>query len=136
MSNQQITVIYDFECRFCKASVDWLALKLQFTAHPFQSADLAPFNLTREECAKEVIAIHSDEIFRGAHAVTLLLRARGNRFPAAIIAISGPLGSAIYRWVATHRGSILVKTLTKILERAISGKGKSRRANGDSSSES
>ena len=115
-NNSQITVIYDGECRFCQASIDWLALKLDFTAHPFQSTDLAPFNLTREECAKEVIAIQSGETFRGSAAISILLRARGNRILAALIAASGPIGRASYRWVATHRGSILVKGLTKILE--------------------
>lgn len=118
-SNSKITVIFDGKCRFCKASIDWLALKLDFAAHPFQSTDLAPFNLTREECAKEVIAIQSGETFRGSEAITALLRARGNRFLAAFIAASGPIGRASYRWVATHRGSILVKGLTKILERKL-----------------
>jgi predicted DCC family thiol-disulfide oxidoreductase YuxK len=118
-SNSSISVIFDGECRFCKASINWLALKLDFTAHPFQSTDLAPFNLTREECAKEVIAIQSGETFRGPEAITALLRARGNRFLAAFIAASGPIGRASYRWVATHRGSILVKGLTKILERKL-----------------
>jgi len=114
-----ITVIYDGECRFCKASIDWLALKLDFAAHPFQSADLASFNLTREECAKEVIAIQSGEVFRGAEAITILLRARGSRILAALIAASGPIGRASYRWVATHRNSGLIKFSTLLLERAV-----------------
>ena len=118
-NNSQITVIYDGECRFCQASIDWLALKLDFAAHPFQSADLASFNLTREECAKEVIAIQSGEVFRGAVAITLLLRARDNRFPAAFITVSGPIGRASYRWVATHRNSTLIKLSTLLLERAV-----------------
>lgn len=83
---------------------------------PFQSADLALFNLTREECAKEVIAILDGTTYRGAAAVAALLHARGNRLLATAISASGFLGRACYRWVASHRGSFLVKGLTKILE--------------------
>jgi predicted DCC family thiol-disulfide oxidoreductase YuxK len=122
-SNSSISVIFDGECRFCKASINWLALKLDFTAHPFQSTDLAPFNLTREECAKEVIAIQSGETFRGSAAITILLRARGNRILAALIAGSGFIGRASYRWVATHRNSVLIKVATYLLERAVNKRG-------------
>ena len=115
----QIIVIYDGECRFCLASVKWLALKSEFKALPFQSADLALFNLTREECAKEVIAILNETTYRGAEAVAALLRARENRFLAALITASGFIGRAGYRWIASHRGSFLVKVLTKILERKL-----------------
>jgi predicted DCC family thiol-disulfide oxidoreductase YuxK len=115
----QITVIYDGECRFCLASVNWLALKSEFKALPFQSAELAPFNLTREECAKEVIAIFNEETYRGADAVAALLRARGNRFLAALVTASGFIGRAGYRWVATHRNSALIKFATYLLERAL-----------------
>ncbi len=116
MNNPTITVIYDGECRFCLASVNWLAVKLRFHAHPFQSTDLSRFNLTREECAKEVIAIAKGRTFRGAGAVAVLLRARGNRVLATTISASGVIGRAGYRWIASHRGSFLVKGLTKILE--------------------
>ena len=118
-SSSLITVIYDGECRFCKASINWLALKLDFVALPFQSADLLPFNLTREECAKEVIVILNGTTVRGAAAIAVLLRARGNRVLATAISASGFLGRSGYRWIASHRGSFLVKLLTKILERKI-----------------
>jgi predicted DCC family thiol-disulfide oxidoreductase YuxK len=119
LSNSDITVIYDGECRFCKASIDWLALKLDFISHPFQSADLVPFNLSREECAKEVIAILDGTTVRGAAAVAALLRARGNRVLATTIAGSGFIGRASYRWIATHRNSSLIKFSTYLLERSV-----------------
>jgi predicted DCC family thiol-disulfide oxidoreductase YuxK len=122
-NNPPITVLYDGECRFCKASINWLALKLDFVAHPFQSADLAPFNLTRDECAKEVIAIEAGRTFRGSEAIIILLRARGNRFLAALIAASGFIGRASYRWIASHRNSSLIKFSTYLLERSVNKRG-------------
>jgi predicted DCC family thiol-disulfide oxidoreductase YuxK len=122
-NNPPITVIYDGECRFCKASINWLALKLDFVAHPFQSADLDPFNLTRDECAKEVIAIEVGKTFRGSEAITILLRARGNRVLATTIAASGFIGRASYRWIASHRNSSLIKFSTYLLERSVNKRG-------------
>ena len=118
-NNSPITVIFDGECRFCKASINWLALKLDFIALPFQSADLQPFNITREECAKEVIAILDGTTIRGAAAIAALLRARGNRVLATAISASGFLGRSGYRWIATHRSSALIKFTTWVLERAV-----------------
>jgi predicted DCC family thiol-disulfide oxidoreductase YuxK len=119
VKHDSITVIYDGECRFCLASVNWLALKLEFKAVPFQSADLSAFGLTREDCAKEVIAIFDGTTYRGADAVVALLSARGNRLPATVTSASGFLGRASYRWIASHRGSLLVRIFTKILERKL-----------------
>ena len=119
MKNDSITVIYDGECRFCIASVNWLVPKLEFKALPFQTTDLESFDLTREECAKEVIAIVDGETYRGAAAVAILLHARGNRVLASLIRASGFIGKFSYRWIASHRGSCLVKVLTKILERKL-----------------
>jgi predicted DCC family thiol-disulfide oxidoreductase YuxK len=115
-NNSPITVIYDGECRFCLASVNWLALDLEFKSLPFQSADLAPFNLTREECAKEVITILDGTTVRGAAAVAALLRARGDRVLATAISASGFIGRYGYRWIATHRNSSLIKFSTYLLE--------------------
>ena len=39
----QITVIYDGECEFCKQSVSWIEQKLEISEIPFQAADLSPY---------------------------------------------------------------------------------------------
>lgn len=117
MDAPKITVIYDGGCRFCEASVKWLALKLDYVALPFQSLDLELFGVTRAECEKEVIAITDGEIYRGAGAVEYLLGARGNRVVSWIVRASGEFGSSGYKWVAGHRNSFAVKLATKVLER-------------------
>ena len=117
MSLYEATLIYDGDCRLCQASVDWLRLKLDIAAEPFQRANLERFGLTREECAKEVIVHTASATFRGAAAVAYLLQARGNRLAFIVITASGPLGRFGYRWVATHRNSLAITLLTRILER-------------------
>ncbi len=115
--NLIVTVIFDGECRFCIASLNWLRLKASLNAHPFQEADLASFGLTRPECEKEVIALIDGTTHRGAAAIAHLLALRGNRNLARLIAASGKLGDIAYHWVATHRNSLVIKALTRILER-------------------
>lgn len=117
MSIDEATLIYDGDCRLCQASVNWLRLKLDIAAEPFQRANLERFGLTREECAKEVIVHTSQATYRGAAAVAYLLHARGNRFASLVITASGPLGRFGYHWVATHRNSAPIKILTRFLER-------------------
>jgi hypothetical protein len=109
-----ITVIFDGECRFCIAAINWTRLKLSLTALPFQSTDLTPFGLTKDECAKEVVVI----AYRGATAIAYLLKRRGNSAPSLAITASGKLGHLGYRWVASHRKSALIKAMTRLLERA------------------
>ena len=117
MSIDEATVIFDGDCRLCQASVDWLRLKLDIAAEPFQRANLERFGLTREECSKEVVVHTSSATYRGAAAVAYLLRARGNRLASFVITGSGPLGRAGYHWVATHRNAAPIKLLTRFLER-------------------
>ena len=117
MSLYEATLIYGGDCRLCQASVDWLRLKLDIAAVPFQRANLERFGLTREECAQEVIVHTSRATYRGSAAVAYLLRARGNSFASFVIRASGPLGRAGYHWVATHRNSAPVTLLTRFLER-------------------
>ena len=117
MSLYEATLIYDGDCRLCQASVDWLRLKLDIAAEPFQRANLERFGLTREDCAKEAIVHTGDATYRGAAAVAYLLHVRGNRLASFLITASGPLGRFGYHWVATHRNSAPIKLLTRFLER-------------------
>ena len=111
----QITVIFDGQCHFCQQSVTWIARKLTITALPFQTSDVTPFNLTKEQCAKQVYVISADMTYGGADAIAYLMKERGNRIQSGLITASGPLGRAGYRWIAAHRNSLPVKVATKIL---------------------
>jgi predicted DCC family thiol-disulfide oxidoreductase YuxK len=111
----QITVIYDGQCEFCQQSVTWIQRKLVITALPFQLSDLAPFNLSKEQCAKQVYVVSDGITYEGAAAIALLLKRRGNRIQSGLITASGPVGRAGYRWIASHRNSWPVKLSTRIL---------------------
>jgi predicted DCC family thiol-disulfide oxidoreductase YuxK len=111
----QITVIFDGECHFCQQSVTWIGRKLTVTALPFQRSDLNPFNLSKEQCAKQVYVVSQGVTYGGAAAIAFLMKQRGNRLLWLSIKISGPLGRAGYRWIAAHRNSLPVKVATKIL---------------------
>jgi len=111
----QITVIFDGQCHFCQQSVAWIERKLTVTALPFQTSDLTAFNLTKEQCAKQVYVISDGMTYGGAAAIAFLLKRRGNRIQSGLITASGPVGHAGYRWIASHRNSIPVKLVTKIL---------------------
>jgi predicted DCC family thiol-disulfide oxidoreductase YuxK len=111
----QITVIFDGQCEFCQQSVTWIRRKLAINELPFQTSDLTPFNLSKEECAKQVYVVSQGITYGGAEAIAFLLKRRGNRLLWVSIKISGPLGRAGYRWIATHRNSLPVKVATKLL---------------------
>ena len=112
---KQITVIFDGQCHFCQQSVTWIARKLTVTALPFQTSDLTPFNLTKEQCAKQVYVISDGVTYGGAAAIAFLLKRRGNRIQSGLITASGPVGRAGYRWIASHRNSWPVKVATRFL---------------------
>ena len=111
----KISVIYDGDCDFCEQSVNWIQRKLLISALPFQTADLAPFYLTREQCAKQVYVISGSTTYAGADAIAFLLNQRGNKVLSVAIRASGKLGHAGYKWIATHRSSWAIKVATKLL---------------------
>jgi predicted DCC family thiol-disulfide oxidoreductase YuxK len=111
----QITVIFDGQCEFCQQSVTWIKRKVAINELPFQTSDLTPFNLTKEECAKQVYVVSQGTTYGGAEAIAFLLNRRGNRLLWVSIKTLGPLGRAGYRWIAAHRKSLPVKVASKIL---------------------
>lgn len=100
------------------ASLAWLKKKVTVTAIAFQEAPLEKYGLTVEQCSKEVFVVTKNKTYAGAGAIAYLLNLRGNTKTSLVIKISGPLGRSCYRWIAAHRNSVLVKIMTKILERS------------------
>ena len=109
------TVIFDGECEFCQQSLIWLQRKLVVQAVAFQTSDLQPFNLTREQCATQLYVITSTDTYAGADAIRHLLQHRGNKTAAFLLGASGNLGRTGYRWVATHRNTWPIKIATRVL---------------------
>ena len=112
----EIVVIYDGKCQLCKNSIYWIEKKLKIKALDFHTTDLAKFDLTFEQCSREVFVLAGEKTFSGAKAVAFLLRRRGNKFLSLLIALSGPLGRIGYKWVARNRSSAPVKLLSRLLK--------------------
>ena len=110
-----ITVIFDGDCEFCQQSLKWIQQKLAVNAIAFQTADLQPFNLTREQCAKQLYVVSDSVTYAGADAIRYLLNQRGNKVSAILLRSTGSVGRAGYRWVASHRSSWVIKVATRVL---------------------
>jgi predicted DCC family thiol-disulfide oxidoreductase YuxK len=110
-----ITVIFDGDCEFCQQSVTWIQHKLVVEAIAFQTADLQPFDLTKEQCAKQVYVVSDSITYAGADAIRYLLKKRGNKVCAMLLGATGNVGRAGYRWVASHRNSWVIKVATRVL---------------------
>jgi predicted DCC family thiol-disulfide oxidoreductase YuxK len=115
----EIIVLTDGQCRFCKASMDWVAQKLEVQAIAYQSAELSQYGLSYEQCAQQVHVVHAGTTYGGAAAIAFLLGRRGNWILGFIVRASGPLGRFGYAWVAGHRNSWLIRTATKLIERSL-----------------
>lgn len=111
----KLIVIYDGQCDLCKRSITWVKKRLVIDAIAYQDSDLAIFGLTTTQCAKSVYVIDGQSQYNGADAVALLLKKRGNKVLAMVLSASGPIGRWGYRWVASHRSSLLVRTLTRLI---------------------
>jgi predicted DCC family thiol-disulfide oxidoreductase YuxK len=110
-------IIYDGECNFCLQSVHWVSKKLDIRSIAFQRADLAKYGLTLNECRQQVFVIDGDKKYGAIDAVIFLLKKRGNKLLSKSLKLLGPLSSWGYFWVATHRSSLIVRLLGRILFR-------------------
>ncbi len=116
MISRLIVVIYDGECDFCIASVQWVAKKIQLEALSFQTTRLEDYGLTKKQCEREVVVIKDKAQYSGAAAIAFLLEQRGNRWTSGAIKALGPISRFGYRWIASHRNSLVVKTATRYLK--------------------
>lgn len=117
MPRSPVIVIFDGQCRLCRASVSWLQMRCEVEANSFHTIDPSRYGLTLSECESQVIAISGTHIFKGAAAVAFLMAHRGNRATAVFIKASGPIGRATYKWISTHRNSLPVRALTRVIEK-------------------
>jgi predicted DCC family thiol-disulfide oxidoreductase YuxK len=112
----QIVVIFDGECAFCKASIEWIEQRLVVDSKPFQEADLAKYGLTYQQCSQSVQVVVNSTVLAGAPAIAFLLKKRGNRIISLFITAAGPIGRSGYKWIAAHRSSFVVAALHQILK--------------------
>ena len=116
--NNQIVVIYDGQCQFCQASIDWIEQKLVVDSKAFQQADLASYGLTSDQCSKSVQVVSEGRVLAGAAAIAYLMNNRGNRALSLVITTSGPFGRFGYKWVSLHRNSLVVKVVHRLLNQS------------------
>jgi predicted DCC family thiol-disulfide oxidoreductase YuxK len=115
----EIIVLTDGECRFCEATMSWVAKKLDVNPIAYQTANLSQYGLTYEQCSKAVHVVHANKIYAGPDAIAYLLGLRGNWILSFIIRASGPLGHFGYKWVAENRNSWVIRTVTRLIERSL-----------------
>jgi predicted DCC family thiol-disulfide oxidoreductase YuxK len=113
--DKQIVVIYDGQCQFCQASIDWIAQRLVVDSKASQEADLASYGLTFDQCSKSVHVVADGTVFVGAAAIAFLMKKRGNRVLSLLITTSGSFGRWGYQWVSTHRNSFVVRLAHRLL---------------------
>ena len=114
----QIVVIYDGQCQFCQASIDWIKQKLAVDAKPFQEAELNLYGLSYDQCSQSVHVIAGGAVLASAPAIAYLFKKRGNRALSLLITTSGPFGRWGYRWIATHRNSLIVNFAHRLLNQS------------------
>ena len=116
--DNQIVVIYDGQCQFCQASIDWIKQKLAVDVKPFQEAELNLYGLTYDQCSQSVHVVAEDKVIAGAAAIAFLMNKRGNRALSLLITTSGPFGRFGYKWIAAHRNSLLVEVVHRLLNQS------------------
>ena len=113
-------MIYDGDCGFCRASVDWVLDRdagQRVRARPFQAEGvLASTGIPRDEAERAVFLVSPDgREWRGAPAAARILRMLpGWAWAGRLLELPGIrwVAARAYRWIADHRS--LVSRLTGI----------------------
>ena len=114
-SLDQILVIVDGECDFCRRAVGWVRPRvdssIRFVA--FQTTDLKRYSLTQKECELRVHFVRGNYRSTGAIAVADLLQETHTLYGlvAAMIRALSPLAQRTYDYVAGHRDGILARAI-------------------------
>jgi predicted DCC family thiol-disulfide oxidoreductase YuxK len=116
--DKQIVVIYDGQCQFCQASIDWIAQRLVVDSKASQEADLASYGLTFDQCSKSVHVVADGTVFVGAAAIAFLMKKRGNRVLSLLITTSGSFGRWGYQWVSNNRNSFMVRIAHRLINQS------------------
>jgi len=116
--DKRIVVIYDGQCQFCQASIDWIEQKLAVEAKAFQNADLDSYGLTFDQCSKSVHLIAEGKVLVGATAIAYLLKKRQNLVLSLLITTSGSFGRWGYQWVSNHRNSFMVRIAHRLINQS------------------
>jgi len=113
--NEEILVIVDGECDFCRRAVAWIRPRVNSSTRfvAFQTTDLKHYSLTQEECEQSVQFVRGNYHSRGAIAVADLLQETPtyHALVAALIRALSPITQRIYGYIADHRDGILAKAI-------------------------
>lgn len=103
-------LLYDGDCGFCTASVNWIRRVVRPAARmeAWQLADLAALGVTERQCRRSIQWIPTTGTpHESAGAVAALLRTGRGLWPVVAMTLSLPVlvqvADAVYRVIARHR---------------------------------
>ncbi|MGJ5818347.1 thiol-disulfide oxidoreductase DCC family protein [Paludibaculum fermentans] len=102
-------LLWDGDCGFCAASVEWLHRHSvhPISAQPVQSLLSELPDSVRATALQQVLWIDAGgEVLGGSRAVTAVLRASGHRGEAAILQALQPVTRWVYRLIVRHRAHL------------------------------
>ena len=111
---QSSLFIYDADCSFCTKSAKWLERHFRddsASIAPWQSLDLAAFELTEADVTTAAWWVDDDGENYGAHrSIARAMRSCGAGIALAGTVIDNPpvswLAAPVYRWIARHRNQM------------------------------
>ncbi len=106
------TLIFDGECGFCTAYVNWFRARNQQSVHivAFQNIDPKEYGLTLEKVQREAWWVTPTRKFAGNRAIAHTLKACGMPWSGIGVMIDVIpvrwLAALVYQWIARHRNNL------------------------------